>query len=164
LSKGKRWMCHPLECIIPAEEFTDRYENVFVSGFNYENFVTKSTVKPFVINTKVYSGILLKNNMPFRWRLKYNEDVDLSLQILHNKFCTIQFNAFLIDKVSTIVKMEGGNQSELYKNNAYEKKVLKAKSLEKIWPQYAKTVYKFNRPHHHISWKKHFKHPLIKKQ
>ena len=162
LSKGKRWMCHPLECISPAEDFTDRYSNVFISGFNYESFVTKATKKPFVINTKVYSGILLKNNMPFRWRLKYNEDVDLALQILHNEFCTIQFNAFLIDKVSTIVKMEGGNQDELYKNNAYEKKILKAKSLEKIWPQYAKTVYRFNRPHHHISWKKHFKHPLIK--
>lgn len=58
--------------------------------------------------------------------------------------------------------MKGGNQTELYQGNKYEKKVLKAKSLQEVWPQYAETVYRFNRPHHFVNWKKHFKQPLIK--
>jgi hypothetical protein len=60
--------------------------------------------------------------------------------------------------------MKGGNQDELYENNDYNKKVLKTKSLESVWPQYVETVIRFNRPHHHVNWKKHFKHTLIKKE
>ena len=58
--------------------------------------------------------------------------------------------------------MKGGNQTELYKGNDHDKKVLKAKSLEMIWPQYAETIMRFNRPHHFVNWKKHFNHPLLK--
>jgi hypothetical protein len=68
----------------------------------------------------------------------------------------------MVDKTSTVAKMKGGNQTELYKGNAHEKKILKARSLEEIWPQYAKTVMKFNRPHHSVDWKKHFTHSLIR--
>ena len=114
--------------------------------------------------TKFCNGIiapLMKNNMPYRWRLKYNEDVDLCLQVLDNKLCTVLFNSFMVHKTSTTAKMKGGNQTELYKNNAYEKIVLKARSLEEIWPQYSETKIRFNRPHHFVDWKKHFKHKLI---
>tara|TARA_Y100000401_G_scaffold109635_1_gene106059 strand:- start:1589 stop:2002 length:414 start_codon:yes stop_codon:yes gene_type:complete len=102
--------------------------------------------------------------MPYRWRLKYNEDVDLCLQVLDNNLCTILINAFIVDKTSTVAKMKGGNQDELYKNNAYEKKVLKTKSLEEIWPQYVKTIIRFNRPHHFVDWKGHFNHSLVRKK
>ncbi|NDG53745.1 MAG: hypothetical protein EBY39_12120 [Flavobacteriia bacterium] len=104
--------------------------------------------------------MLMRNDMSFRWRLKYNEDVDLCLQVLDAGLCTILFNALTIDKVSTVVKMKGGNQDELYKNNNHEKKVLKARSLEEIWPQYAETKMRFGRPHHYVNWKKHFTHKL----
>lgn len=54
------------------------------------------------------------------------------------------------------------DQDELYKGNDPKKKLLKAKSLEAVWPQYVKTVVKYGRPHHQVSWKKYFKHPLIR--
>lgn len=163
LNKGLRTKCNSLFALENIENFIDRYENVAIGGMNYRYFVTKETKKPYVINAHVYSGMLIQNNIPFRWRLKYNEDVDLCLQVLHHGyFSTVLFNAFLIDKTSTAVKMKGGNQDELYKNNAYEKKVLKAKSLESVWPQYAKTVMRFNRPHHFVDWKRHFQQPLIR--
>lgn len=161
--KGKKRRDSWKNAIIWLDEFTDRYKNIGVSGFNYEMFATRSsTKKPFVLNCHVYSGMRIKNDLPFRWRLKYNEDVDLCLNALNRGWCTVQFNAFLIDKVSTTAKLKGGNQDELYKGNAYEKKVLKARSLEQIWPQYAETRMRFNRPHHFVDWKKHFKHGLIK--
>lgn len=143
-------------------EFTERYNNIGISGFNYEMFATRQTKKPLVVNCHVYSGMMIRNSLPFRWRLKYNEDVDLCLNALDRGWCTVLFNAFLIKKVSTTAKMKGGNQDELYKGNAHEKKVLKARSLEEIWPQYAETRLRFGRPHHYVDWKKHFKHGLIK--
>lgn len=163
LNNGKRTKTSAKEALLCLQNFTDRYENIALSGFNYRYFVTKETKKPFSFNTHVYSGMLINNNIPFRWRLKYNEDVDLCLQALDKKWNTILLNAYLIDKVSTTVKMKGGNQDELYKNNAYEKKILKSRSLESIWPNYVRTVIKFGRPHHDVQWRKYFKHPLIRK-
>jgi len=162
LNKGKRTKASPELCIKNAEKFTDRFINVAVSGFNYRYFVTNDTKKPYVHNVHVYSALLIRNDIKYRWRLKYNEDVDLCLQVLNDGWCTVLFNAFLIDKTSTVCKMKGGNQAELYQNNANEKKMLKAKSLERIWPQYVTVVKRFGRPHHLINWKKHFPHCLKK--
>ena len=163
LNKGKRIEINADIAIQIIEDFTDRYENIGISGFNYLMFVPNTTQHPVYTNTHVYSALLIKNDMPYRWRLKYNEDVDLCLQVLTNKLCTVLFNMVYAVKTSTTVKMKGGNQTELYKDNAFEKKVLKAKSLESIWPNHVKTVYRFHRPHHQVSWKKLFKHTLIRR-
>lgn len=154
----------PLESILSLQNFTDRFLNVGISGYNYSYFITKQTKKAFFMNTHVYSGMLIKNDIPLRWRLKYNEDVDLCLQALTKKYCTILLNTVLIAKTSTAAKMKGGNQDELYKNNDPMKKALKACSLQKVWPQYVKVAYRFGRPHHVVNWRKHFKHPLILKK
>ncbi len=162
LIKGKRIPCNGQIALQILEDFTDRYLNIGITAFNYVMFVTDTTSKPFYLNVHAYSAMLIRNDMPFRWRLKYNEDVDLCLQVLSNKYCTLLFNAFMVHKTSTTVKMKGGNQTELYKGNAHEKKVLKARSLEEIWPQYAETKIRFNRPHHYVNWKKHFNHGLVR--
>ena len=162
LHRGKRIPVHSGTAMVCMEDFASRYTNVGISGFNYTYFVTNTTKKALVMNVHVYSSLLIDNSIPFRWRLKYNEDVDLCLQALHNGYCTVLFNALMIDKTSTVAKMKGGNQEELYKGNAYEKKVLKARSLEEMWPQYAETKMRFNRPHHYVNWRKHFKHPLLR--
>lgn len=162
--KGKKYPVDSGLALKVVEDFTDRYLNIGISAFNYQYFVVPSSSdkKPFYLNTHAYSCMLIKNDMPYRWRLKYNEDVDLCLQVLSGGLCTILFNAFMMDKTSTVAKMKGGNQTELYQGNAFDKKVLKARSLEEIWPQFVKTVMRFNRPHHFVDWKKHFKHGLIR--
>lgn len=165
INKGRKISCNAKKAIETLEEFTDRYTNVGITGFNYTNFVVagSSDKKPFYINTHCYSAMLMKNDMDFRWRMKYNEDVDLCLQALDKRLCTLSFNAFTVDKTSTTAKMKGGNQTELYKGNAYEMKVLKARSLEEIWPEYCSTIIRFNRPHHWVNWGK-FKHGLIRRK
>lgn len=163
-NKGTRIACNGKKAIKALEDFTDRYENIGITAFNYTKFVMPSTKKPFNINVHAYSAMLIQNNMPYRWRLKYNEDVDLCLQVLDNGLCTLLFNAFCVDKTSTTAKMKGGNQDELYLGNAFEKKVLKARSLEEIWPQYAETKIVWNRPHHYVNWGKHFKHSLVRRE
>lgn len=164
INKGKKIPINSGLAIKMVEDFTDRYLNVGISSFNYSYFVVpgSSDKKPFYINVHGYSCMLIKNDVPYRWRMKYNEDVDLCLQFLDDKYCTLLFNAVNMDKTSTTAKMKGGNQDELYKNNSYEKKVLKTRSLEEVWPQYVKTIMRFNRPHHSVNWKQHFKHPLIR--
>ena len=150
---GKRTkIINGISAINYVENYTDK-NNIDISGFEYDGFVRTIPKKPFKNNCHVYSAMLIKNDLPYRWRLKYNEDVDLCLQILHNKGTTSPCVYYTINKVSTSKKMKGGNQTELYKNNAKEKKILKAKMLEAVWPQYAKTVIRFNRPHHLIDWK-----------
>lgn len=163
LNLGKRTEATALEALKTCEIFSEKFCNLGITAFNYRYFVTKETKKPFTINTHAYSGMLIDNSLKFRWRLKYNEDVDLCLQVLDSGLCTILLNAFLIDKISTTVKLKGGNQDELYKNNDPMKKALKSRSLEQVWPQYVKVVYRFGRPHHFVDWRKHFKQPLLKK-
>lgn len=162
LNHGERINCNAMPALLTLQNLVERYENLDLAGYNYGYFAGKWTNKPFFINTHVYSGMLIKNSIPHRWRLKYNEDVDLNLQILHNRRCTLSLNAYLIKKTSTVVKMKGGNQDELYKNNDPKKKILKSRSLEMVWPKYVRVVKKYNRPHHQVSWGKFFKHPLKK--
>jgi hypothetical protein len=143
-----------------AEQFVDRYENVPLSGFNYYSFCKATdAVPPFILNTRIYSCLLIQNDLPFRWRLKYNEDVDLSLCVLKAGYCTIQFNAFLAGKVTT-QRMRGGNTDELYKDGTLEK----AKQLVEYHPDVAKVVWKFNRWHHHVDYRPFRVNKMIKKQ
>ena len=133
-----------------AEDFTDRFSNVPVSGLNYYSFCKKTDkVPPFVLNTRIYSCLLIDNNSGYRWRGRYNEDTDLSLRVLKDGLCTIQFNAFLCGKVTT-QRMKGGNTKEFY---AEEGTLPKSQMLEDLHPDVAKVVWKFNRWHHKVDYR-----------
>ncbi len=150
---GKRKKIQDIKKALIYVEINAQKTNVDISGFEEPNFVVKPPKKPFKNNCHVYSALLIKNSLPYRWRLKYNEDVDLCLQVLHNGGTTSSCVYYMADKVSTAAKMKGGNQTELYQGNDPKKNLLKAKMLEAVWPQYAKTVIRFNRHHHLIDWK-----------
>lgn len=55
---------------------------------------------PFQINTKNYSSCLIDTEIcgDIRFRLKYNEDIDLTLQVLERGIKTLGFNIFLSGK------------------------------------------------------------------
>jgi len=143
------------------EDFVDRYENVPVAGPNYYSFVKSSDGVPaFVTNTRIYSCLLIQNDAPYRWRGRYNEDTDLSLRVLKDGLCTIQFNAFLQGKVTT-QRMKGGNTDEFY---ALEGTKAKSQMLADLHPDVAKVVWRFNRWHHHVDYKPFSKNRLIKRE
>lgn len=150
---GKRKKWDDINSSLKFVESVTNKHKIDILGFEEPNFVVKAPKKPFKFNCHVYSAMLIKNNIPYRWRLKYNEDVDLCLQVLHNGGTTASCVYYMADKVSTSMKMKGGNQDELYKGNDPKKNLLKAKTLEAAWPQYAKTVIRFNRHHHLVDWK-----------
>jgi|TARA_R110000787_G_C13388786_1_gene442475 hypothetical protein len=132
-----------------SEDFVDRFKNVPLAGMNYYSFC-KSTdsVPPFVANTRIYSCLLIENSAPYRWRGRYNEDTDLSLRVLKDGLCTIQFNAFLCGKVTT-QRMKGGNTEEFY---AGEGTFPKSQMIADLHPDVAKVVWRFNRWHHHVDY------------
>jgi len=145
-----------------AEDFVDRYENIAISGFDYFMFAPrKSKLAPFRKNTRVYSCILIKNDIPYKWRGRYNEDTDLSLRALKDGWSTILFVAFLADKTQTMT-MGGGNTEDLYEIDDGRLKM--AESLQKQHPDVTKVTWKWGRWQHSVNYKP-FKHnKLIKKK
>jgi hypothetical protein len=133
-----------------AEDFVDRYSNVPVAGFNYYSFCKKTDkVRPFITNTRIYSCLLIENASGYRWRGRYNEDTDLSLRVLKDGLCTIQFNAFLCGKVTT-QRMAGGNTKEFYTD---EGTLPKSQMLADLHPDVCNVVWRFNRWHHHVNYR-----------
>lgn len=159
LYKGKRLRCNANDALTILEEFVDRYENIGIAGLNYQMFVPNDTPKPYYLNVHVYSALLILNELPFRWRMRYNEDTDLCLQVLSNNFCTVLFNAFFADKIKTMT-MKGGNMETLYKDNG---RLKMARALEEMWPELVKTKWRFKRPQHVVNWNK-FTQQLIRRK
>lgn len=131
------------------EDFTLRYRNIAMAGPNYFKFASrKSKMAPFAMNTRLYSCILIRNDIPFRWRCRYNEDTDLSLRVLKSGLCTVQFNAFLQDKTTT-QRVAGGNTAEFYQ---HEGTLPKSRMLVEMHPDVTKVVWRFGRWHHHVDY------------
>ena len=152
-----------------TEDFVDRYKNVKMAGMNYTYFVVPSEAthykKPYYLNSRIYSCILLSNDIDHRWRGRYNEDTDLSLRIMKDKYCTMLFNAFLCGKITTL-SMKGGNTEEVYNFNAdgkdYDDRYEFAKSLQDQHPDVTSITKKFNRWHHHVDYSPFNQKPIYK--
>ena len=142
------------------EDFSDRYSNVVISGMQYEFFVTRrSKHPPVLINTRVYSCILISNSIKHRWRGRYNEDTDLCLRVLKDGDCTILFNTFLCKKMPTMT-MDGGNSDELYQDDG---RMQMAQSLVDQHPDVTKVTEKWGRFQHHVNYGPFRKNKLRKK-
>lgn len=142
------------------EDFVDRYENIALAGCQYFMFAPrKSEIPAFVTNTRIYSHLLIRNDLPFRWRGKYNEDTDLSLRVLKAGWTTVLFNAWLQDK-STTMTMKGGNTEELYAGDGREKFV---DSLVEQHPDCVVKTWKFGRWHHQVDYS-HFARNRLKRK
>lgn len=132
-----------------SEDFVDRYENVKIAGLQYMMFCAAKQYYPaYVKNTRIYSCLLIENDCRHRWRGRYNEDTDLSLMVLKDGDCTIQFNAFLQDKLNTQL-LKGGNTDEFY---AKEGTMNKSQMLVNMHPDVCEIVYRFGRWHHYCDY------------
>jgi hypothetical protein len=154
------------------EDFCLRYKNIAMAGPNYFMFASaRSKMPPFVINTRIYSCNLIRNDVPYRWRGRYNEDTILSLDMLKDGWCTVQFNAFLQEKMTTQT-IGGGNTKEFYhaegtvmpgERYADTGTIAKSKMQVAVHPDVSKLVWKFNRWHHHVDYSGFKKNKLIRK-
>ena len=140
------------------ESFCLRYTNIAMAGPNYNFFVPNRAKRPpFICNTRIYSCNLIRNNIPFRWRGRYNEDTDLSLRILKSGLCTVLFNAFLQGKAAT-QSVAGGNTSELYADGTK----LKSEMIVAMHPDVTILKWKYKRHHHYVDYRPFRKNKLIR--
>ena len=131
------------------ETFCLRYKNVAMAGPQYFMFCpSRQKMPPFATGTRIYSCNLIRNDVPFRWRGRYNEDTILSLDMLKAGWNTVQFNAFLQLKMTTQT-MAGGNTEAFYSAKGT---LPKAQMLVEAHPDVAKVVWRFNRWHHHVDY------------
>ena len=165
------------------EDFVDRYSNIAMAGPNYFLMQPRKIKTPaFVLNTKLYSCNLIKNDLPIRWRGRFNEDVILSLDMLKAGWCTVQFNAILQHKAPTQT-VKGGNTSVYQGQYEYEaiddkgnfifdkdgKHVMitgtgtavKSQLLKRVHPDVTTLVFKFSRDHHEVDYGKWKQRQLI---
>jgi hypothetical protein len=142
------------------EDFCERYTNVAMAGPNYFMFAPrKQQIPPFVTNTRIYSCNFIRNDTPYRWRGRYNEDTDISLRMLKDWWCTIQFNAFLQEKLTTQT-LKGWNTDAFY---AKDGTMPKTQMQVRMHPDVSKLVWKFWRWHHQVDYTGYKKNKLIRK-
>jgi hypothetical protein len=143
------------------EDLADRYENVALAGKQYERLTPRRKhFYPLIINTRIYSCILILNSIPYRWRGRYNEDTDLSLRVMKDGWCTLLTCAFLADKEATMT-MKGGNTESLYKLDGQDGRLLMAQSLQQQHPDVTKIVRKWGRWQHHVDYRPFKRNKLI---
>jgi hypothetical protein len=148
-------------CFRAMEDFTQRYLNVAMSGPNYESFIPRRyKFPPYTVNKRIYSCNLIRNDLPIRWRGRSNEDTDLSLRLLKAGWCTIQFNAFLQNKVVTQL-MPGGNTDEFYAKEGTE---AKSRMLVAMHPDVARLTWKWHRIHHEVDYRPFEKTKLVQRK
>lgn len=142
------------------EDFCDRYTNLGMAGPNYFMFASRKELMPaFVMNTRIYSCNLIRHDTGLIWRGRYNEDTDLSLRMLKAGWCTVQFNAFLQDKMLTQT-MAGGCTTEFY---AEEGTRPKSELLQRMHPDVATVGWRFGRWHHFVDYGRWKSMPLRRK-
>jgi hypothetical protein len=142
------------------EDFVERYENVAIAGPNYLSYAPdRQQIPPYILNWRIYSMLLIRNDIPYRWRGRYNEDTDLSIRAMKDGWCTVQFNAFLGDKATTQTH-KGGNTDDFY---SVEGTRPKSQMLVDMHPDITKMIFEYGRWHHKVDYSQFKKNKLKRK-
>ena len=132
------------------EQWADQWENLAMLGPQYMGFAMQIS-RPFVLNTRIYSCNLIRTDVPFRWRGRYNEDTILSLDMLEAGWVTALFYMVLQQKRGT-QRMAGGNTTEFY---ADEGTGPKTAMLIREYPGVTRWINWMGRPHHRVDYSRY---------
>lgn len=141
--------------LVILEDFALRYDNLVVSGMQYDYFAPrKAFMPPVVVNQRVYSNMLIKtfakdrSGKPYRFKTFFNDDTDFCLRVLKDGYCTALFYAFLAEKESTMI-ISGGLVG--YYRNTNERYEF-ADELRRAHPDVVTVVRRYGRWHHHVDY------------
>jgi len=131
------------------EQFVERYDNLAIAGMQYGMFAPdRERRPPFSLNTRVYSNMLIRTDIPYRNRGVYNDDTDLCLQVLRDGWCTVLFYAFLAQKIETM-QVKGGN-TPLYQGDG---RLRMAQELQERHPDLVTISWRWGRWQHHVDYR-----------
>lgn len=141
-----------------VEDFVDRYENIAFAGLSHLGFAPdRVKFAPITWNTRVYSVTLIRTELDYRWRGRYNEDTDLCLRALKDGWSTALFRSILMKKARTTDGssnskhgMKGGNTDNVYNTGDYRRAF--ADSLKEQHPDVVEVKWKFGRWHHQVDY------------
>lgn len=153
------------------EDFMENIkEPVAIMSHSYLFDIRKNQlIPPFSVNHKNYSSLLLDLDLlikhKIKFRLKYNEDVDLTLQALTNGLYTVGTNFIVADKSPTKT-CKGGNTETVYAGDKFMEKFNGLYDKWKNTPigQFIELVYKHTdgRPHHWVNYNQIIKYLGLK--
>jgi hypothetical protein len=158
--------CADATVMAVIEDFAQRYENIAIAGMNYFMFVKrKYVVPPYILNTRVYSNMLIRtfaedsSGTPYRNVTFFNDDTDLCLRVLKDRWCTVLFNAFLIEKKTTMTV--SGGMTDYY--NQTDRRLQFVEELRMAHPDVVRLTEKWGRWHHHVDYSG-FRQQLIRRE
>jgi hypothetical protein len=132
-------------------DFVERYENIGMFGPEYDFFIPRYQKHyAWVWPTRVYSCNLIRNDVPLRWRGRYNEDTILSLDMLQAGYVCGTWRCIAQKKVATQT-LGGGNTADFY---AKEGTRPKSEMLARVYPQFARVVERWDRVHHVVDYRR----------
>lgn len=147
--------CADATVIAAIEHFAQRYDNLAICGMNYFMFVKrKYIIPPYILNTRIYSNMLIRtratdvNGQPFRNVTFYNDDTDLCLRVLKSGLTTVLFNAFLIEKATTMTV--AGGMTDYYKETDKRREFVD--ELVQAHPDIVTATEKWGRNHHQVNY------------
>lgn len=165
-----------IEKFISAENFFDKYENLLMLELAENNFCIKLKKLTYALNTRCFSCNLIYNNMPIRWRGRYNEDVILSTDIMVSGYCIASYYAGVLKAKQSTREAKGGNHAKdkndkqsiyddsvNYRNSSIDKTNL----LLSVYPNFYRKVIKYGRVHHEYrreNLKKIYKNLILAKK
>lgn len=145
-----------------GEEFFDRYSNLMMIELTASEMCISKMRVSYALNTRCFSCNLIWNDMPIRWRGRYNEDVILSTDIMVAGYCIASYRGGVLKhKQSTRTAIGGnhaiqkGDKNSLYSDgfNYKYSSVDKTNLLIKVYPKYYRKVIKYGRVHHEYNRK-----------
>jgi hypothetical protein len=141
------------------ETFCLRYLNVAMAGPNYHMFApSRAEHAPFKTGTRIYSCQLVRSDVPFRWRGRWNDDTITCLDLLKAGWQTVLFNAFLQHKLRT--QLVAGGMTDLYREHGT---LVKSQMLTRTHPDVTRVVWRFRRWHHEVDYSRWRNRPLVRR-
>jgi len=140
-----------------AEHFFNKYENLLMIELAQNDFFFELHKLTYALNTRCFSCNLIWNDMPIRWRGRYNEDVILSTDIMVAGYCIASYIGGVRKSKQSTREATGGNHAikkgdvnSLYADGFDYKysSVDKTNLLLKVYPEYYRKVIKYGRVHH----------------
>ena len=145
-----------------GEDFFDRYSNLMMIELTASEMCISKMRVSYALNTRCFSCNLIWNDMPIRWRGRYNEDVILSTDIMVAGYCIASYRGGVLKHKQSTRNAIGGNhavqkgdKNALYADgfNYKYSSVDKTNLLIKVYPKYYRKVIKYGRVHHEYNRK-----------
>ncbi len=161
LNKNRQFQCESAGFWDAMDCWLDKYSNIGMAGpaYNWESPAHKD-LPPFKRNRHIFSCNWIRNDIPQRWRGRYNEDAILSLDILKAGLCTVSFRVFTQDKSRTQT-CRGGNTEDVYhvdgtpikgKSYALGGTTPKSQMMVSVHGDVSKVVKRYGRVHHAVDY------------